>query len=33
VHKGFQQENQREEDHLEDPDVDGIIILKWISEK
>ena len=25
--------NLRERDHLEDPDVDGTIILRWISRK
>ena len=26
-------ENLREGDHLEDPDVDGRVILRWIIEK
>jgi hypothetical protein len=30
---GFGGENLREKDHLEDPSVDGMIILKWISKK
>jgi len=30
VHTGFWQEDPRERDHLEDPGVDGRIILKWI---
>jgi hypothetical protein len=30
VHIGFWRENLREGDHLEDPGVDGRIILKWI---
>jgi hypothetical protein len=25
--------NQRERDHMGDPDVDGIIILRWIFRK
>ena len=33
VHTGFQWENLREGDHLEDPGVDGGIKLKWILEK
>jgi hypothetical protein len=32
VHAGFWWENLREEDHLEDPSVDGRI-LKWIFNK
>jgi hypothetical protein len=33
VDTGFLWGNFREGDHLEDPDVDGRIILKWILEK
>jgi hypothetical protein len=33
VHTGFLWENLREGDHLEDPDVDGRVILYWIFEK
>ena len=33
VHTGFWWGNLREGDHLEDPDVDRIIILKWIFKK
>jgi hypothetical protein len=30
---GFWWENLRERDHLEDPDIGGRIILKWICKK
>ena len=30
VHTGFWWGNLRERDHLEEPDVDGNIILRWI---
>jgi hypothetical protein len=33
VQKGFWWGNLRERDHLEDPDVDGRIILRWIFRK
>jgi hypothetical protein len=33
MHRGFFWRNLREEDHLECPDVDGNIILKWNFEK
>ena len=33
VHTGFWWENLREGGHLEDPGVDGKIILKWVFEK
>jgi hypothetical protein len=33
VHTGLQWENLREGDHLEDPGIDGRIILKWIFER
>jgi len=31
--QGFGRENLRERGHLEDPDVDGRIILRWIFRK
>jgi hypothetical protein len=33
VHTGFWWRNLRERDPLEDPGVDGRIILKWISQE
>jgi len=33
VHTGFWWGNMKERAHLEDPDVDGRIILKWIFKK
>ena len=33
VHTGFWRENLKEGDHLEDADIDGRVILKWIFEK
>jgi hypothetical protein len=32
VHRGFQLEDLREKDHIEDNGVDGRIIIKWILE-
>jgi hypothetical protein len=33
VYKGFYWGNPRKRDHLEDPDLDGRIILRWIFRK
>ena len=33
MHKGLKWENLREGDHMEDPDVDRRMILKWIFER
>jgi hypothetical protein len=33
AYKGFWWGNHRERDHLEDPDVDGRIILRWILQE
>jgi hypothetical protein len=33
VYIGFWYGNLREGDHLEDPDIDGRIILRWIFRK
>jgi hypothetical protein len=33
VHKDFWWGNLRERDHLEDPGVDGRVILRWIFSK
>ena len=33
VHTGFWWDNLREGDHLEDLDVDGSLIFKWIFRK
>jgi len=33
VHTGFWWDNLRERDHLEDLDVDGRLIFKWIFRK
>jgi hypothetical protein len=33
VHSGFWWGNLSERDHLEDPSVDGRIILRWILKK
>jgi hypothetical protein len=33
VHTGFLRGNLREGDHLEDPGVDGRIMLQWVFER
>jgi len=33
VHTGFWWGNQRERDHVEDPGIDGMIVLSWIFRK
>jgi len=33
VHAGFGWGNLRERDYLEDPEVDGRVILRWIFRK
>jgi len=33
VHTGFWWGNMRERDHLEDPGVDGRIMLRWVFRK
>jgi len=33
VYTGFKVEHLRERDHLEDPDIEGIIILRWVFRK